>query len=72
MECMRVLSVDLATSYENIGIVVLEENQDAFCVRVLPAQDLNLKGPPSPQDLATKLVDACRCLSATTWKRSAA
>lgn len=47
---MRVLSVDLATSYENIGIVVLEENQDAFCVRVLPAQDLNLKGPPSPQE----------------------
>jgi hypothetical protein len=35
---MRVLSVDLAyTSYANLGIIVLEESQNAFSARALPA-----------------------------------
>ena len=62
---MRVLSVDLAnTSYANLGIVVLEENQNAFSARALAARDLDLTGLPSPQHLAAKLADTYRRLSA--------
>jgi hypothetical protein len=62
---MRVLSVDLAnSSYANLGIVILEDKQNAFSAWTLAARGLGLTGPPSSEDLATKLADACRRLSA--------
>lgn len=61
---MRVLSVDLAnTTYTNLGIIILEETRDSFSARSLSARDIGLTGPPSPHDLATKLVDACQYLA---------
>ena len=48
---MRVLSVDLAnTSYANLGIILLEGNQNDFSTWPLAPQDLGLIGPPSSED----------------------
>ena len=57
--------MDLAnSSYANLGIIVLEENQEVFSTWAISARDLGLTGSPSPQDLATKLEAACRHLAA--------
>jgi hypothetical protein len=57
---MRIISVDLAyTSYEKLGIILLEEKQGGFVAHGLSARDLALIGPPSPQELARSLTEAC-------------
>jgi hypothetical protein len=57
---MRILSVDLAhTSYQNLGIILLEETRDGFIAQGLSAGDLSLVGPPAPQELAKSLLEPC-------------
>lgn len=75
---MRILSVDLAhTSYENLGIILLDDTRGGFVAKVLTAAELSLFGQPSPQKLAKILFEACSRFSSPIllldgpqgWKR---
>ncbi len=62
---MSILSVDLAhTSYENLGIMLLEEKTGGLVAHAVAARDLGLIGPPSPQTLARVLTETCDRFSA--------
>ncbi|MEN6488942.1 MAG: DUF429 domain-containing protein [Smithella sp.] len=61
---MRILSVDLAhTSYQNLGIILLEETRGGFIAQSICAEELSLVGPPLPQVLAKSLLEACKRFS---------
>jgi len=75
---MKIFSVDLAhTSYENLGIILLEETQGGFVAHGLSPCDLSLIGTPSPKELARTLLEACGRFSSPVllldgpqgWKR---
>jgi len=61
---LRILSVDLAhSSYNKLGVVLLEDSGDGFSVRAITPGDVGLTGEPSAHALATNLVAVCRRLS---------